>query len=266
MSRAERSEPPAFLRFSEAGRAFLEASAFAMTMPALPLLPRGDGHGVLVLPGMLSDDWSTLPLRQSLTALGYRCEGWGLGANMGLPTIGHDLSRLIAVAERLQSVTGERKISLIGMSLGGIMARELAKAMPGSIRQVITLASPFNYPPGNADPGKLLRAITGQDTQGSIDPAQLACPPDGIPSTAIYTESDGVVAWRACLEPEGPLTDNIAISASHLGIGMHPATLVAVADRLALPEGEWAPFDRTAYPWRMAAFAEPAAAERIAPD
>ncbi len=262
MTRAMREEPPAYLRFAEMARAFGEASAMVMSLPALPLLPRGDGHGVLLLPGMLGDDWSTVPLRQSLLALGYDARGWGLGSNLGFKTIGHDLSKVMVVAERLSRETGGRSISLVGMSLGGIIAREIAKARPDLVRQVITLASPFNHPPEDAGPGKILQAITGDTNATKLDHAALAQPPEGIPSTAIYSESDGIVSWRACLEPEGPMTDNIAIASSHIGIGMHPAMLLAVADRLALPEGQWQPFDRTAHPWRQAAFLEPAAAEK----
>lgn len=262
MTRAMREEPPAYLRLSEMARAFGEASAMAMSLPALPLLPRGDGHGVLLLPGMLGNDLSTVPLRQSLLALGHEARGWGLGANLGFQTIGHDLSKVMVVAERLSNDTGGRTISLVGMSLGGIIAREIAKARPDLVRQVITLASPFNHPPEDAGPGKILRAITGDTNADALDHTALAQPPEGIPSTAIYSESDGIVSWRACLEPEGPKTDNIAIASSHIGIGMHPASLLAVADRLALPEGEWQPFDRTASPWRKACFQEPGKKER----
>jgi pimeloyl-ACP methyl ester carboxylesterase len=143
-------------------------------------------------------------------------------------------------------------VSLIGWSLGGVMSRELAKRFPQMVRQVVTLGSPFGGNPRASYAFNLYRAITGHD----IDPDTMAeefealrRPPPRVPTTAIYSKTDGVVAWRNCVEQPGPLTDNIEVYASHCGLGVNPAVFFALADRLALPETDWQRFDRSST-WR----------------
>jgi len=179
---------------------------------------------VLVLPGFLADDLSTRPLRRFLGRLGYRAHPWLLGRNLG--SVGATRERLHARAAELHARHG-RKLSLVGWSLGGIFARELAKQMPERVRQVITLGSPF------ADVARRVE--------------RLRQPPP-VPSTAIYSKSDGIAHWEACRESEGPERENIEVPASHCGLGWSPIVLFAIADRLALAEGQWKPFARDG--WR----------------
>jgi len=139
-----------------------------------------------------------------------------------------------------------RKVSLLGWSLGGIYAREVAKAGPGAVRQVITLATPFRSVGGGNHAGTLFRMIGG-DTSRLTPQLQAHLrqrPP--VPVTSIYSRKDGMVSWKGCLETPGPDAENVEVDASHLGMPTHAEVLRIVADRLAQPEGEWRPYGRAA--------------------
>jgi len=231
------------------GRALLELAALVPAYPWLRRAPAGDGHPVLVLPGFMASDFSTRTLRGFLRELGYRTHGWKLGRNLGPSerTIQGIGERFFALRERYG-----RTVSLIGWSLGGIYARELARRFPADVRQVITLASPFrdveavNVPRFLRERSRR-RSIPEQETirAGLGDPLE-------VPATAIYSRSDGIAAWQSCLEPQGPQSENIEVVSSHIGIGHHPIALLAIADRLAQPEGKWKPFTAPAgwrWPW-----------------
>ena len=146
--------------------------------------------------------------------------------------------RLAELAERYQ-----RKVSLVGWSLGGIFARELARRSPALVRQVITLGSPFANEPKASNAWRLYEALSGRRVDDWPDREAMKLPPP-VPSTAIYSRTDGIVAWQGCREQQGAMTQNIEVESSHCGLGHNPVVLYAIADRLALPEGEWWPFDR----------------------
>jgi len=243
--------PPLCYALTEGGRALTELASLPLMSPLLLSAPMGDGHPVMVLPGFVAGDRSTIALRRFLQNRGYRPYAWELGQNFGPLTIGPE-GELLSV--RLMSIFRKtrRKVTLIGWSLGGIMARELAKALPNQVRQVITLGSPFNGNPRASNVARFYEMISGQPLES--DDAQdliqsMRTPPPGIPCTSIYTKTDGVVAWQNCVENPSPLTDNIEVYASHCGLGVNASVLYAVADRLALPETDWQPFDRSAT-WR----------------
>ena len=225
----------------EAPRTFLAASLLLPSLPFLTLAPRGDGHPVLVLPGFTASDVSTRVIRRYVSSLGYKAYGWKLGRNFGLA--GGLRKRLM---ERLAELRErhDRPVSIVGWSLGGIYARELAKLMPKSVRRVITLGSPFGGEQQGFDPW-MVRLLTGRDVHPRLrDRLNRMYPPPPVQSTAIFTRTDGVAPWRACRETESDATENIEVVASHCGLGFHPAVLYAVADRLAQPEGSFVPFDR----------------------
>lgn len=239
--------PSRVLRDLEMARATWELAAFYALWPTALLAPRGDGHGVLALPGFIGTDLSTRPLRVLLRLLGYDARPWGLGRNLG-PTeavVGGLPRRLVELNES----TG-RPVSLVGVSLGGIFARDLARRHPGLVRQVVTLGSPFGLPAGQTVPhpthaGSLYRAF--RPLHRDVDwRDERDLPPLPVPSTAIYTRSDGIVPWRACLEREAPTSESIEVFGSHSGLGHNPLALAVIADRLAQPEGSWRPFDRSA--------------------
>lgn len=226
----------------EVPRTVIAASLLLPSLPFLQLAPRGDGHPVLVLPGFTASDVSTRIIRRYVSSLGYKSYGWKLGRNFGLA--GGLRKRLM---ERLAELheRHDRPVSIVGWSLGGIYARELAKLMPKSVRRVITLGSPFGGERQGFDPW-MVRLLTGRDLAPRLrDRLNRLHPPPPVQSTAIFTRTDGIAPWRACREIDGDGTENIEVVASHCGLGFHPAVLYAVADRLAQPEGAFVPFDRS---------------------
>jgi len=228
------------LYLTEPSRATADYGLYLATRPLLRALPAGDGHPVLVLPGLLTDDVSTRPLRRTLRGLGYRTHGWRLGRNIG-PTA----AAVTGMRDRLDQLCSRygRPVTLVGWSLGGLFARDLARRTPGSVRQVVTLGSPFRM--ASTDQSRAHRAF---ERYSHLHVERLALPMEGdrgplpMPATSIWSRYDGIVSWQACRETPGPRAENIAVQASHLGLGHHPAVLYAVADRLAQPEGSWRPF------------------------
>jgi len=222
-------------------RAVWELGAFFAAYPLLRLAPRGDGHPVLVLPGLAASDTSTRPLRTYLKDQGWAAHGWRLGANHG-PRPGAEQKMQGRLAE-LHERYGQ-KVSLIGWSLGGVFAREMARRAREQVRSVITLGSPFAGAPKASNAWQLYERASRRRVEDWPHRERMKTPPP-VPATAIYTRSDGIVAWQGCLEREGPLSENIEVEGSHCGLGHNPAVLYAICDRLAQPEGAWRPFDRT---------------------
>jgi dienelactone hydrolase len=228
------------------GRAIPELWGFAAALPTLTALaPRGKGQPVLVLPGLTASDRSTIALRRFLRSKGFSTYGWDQGLNFG-PREGVE-EKLVAKLEELHEKYGQ-KVSLVGWSLGGIYARQLAKMMPEKVRQVITLGSPFGGDPRATNAWRVYQMTSGESVEeghsrmgGSISKA----PP--VPTTAIYSRTDGICAWQNCRERDTPLSENIEVKGSHCGLGHHPAVVYAVADRLAQPEGKWKKFDRSGF-------------------
>jgi len=230
--------PSALLLMLEA-RAFWEMGAMLAATPWLRRLPKGDGHPVLVFPGMGANDVTTVPLRNFLNNLGYVTQAWGQGFNFG-PRDG--VLKKCAADVRALSERHGQAVSLIGWSLGGIYAREMAKELPDHTRSVITLGTPFTGHPRATNAWRIFEMLSGQSAHDPALMARLRTPPP-VPTTSIYSRSDGIVSWQCSLNEPGPLTENIEVQASHTGMGMNPLALYAVADRLAQPPGEWRHFD-----------------------
>jgi pimeloyl-ACP methyl ester carboxylesterase len=225
------------------GRAPFEALSSLTMWPQLLAGPRGDGHAVLVLPGLLADDASTELLRGFLRQRGWAPVGWGQGRNLG-PRPGV----LDAALQRLRQLRDHsgRKVSVVGQSLGGVYARLLASGAPDVVRLVVTLGSPIGARAGSAGSAtrarRVYQAAAGEHAH---DPqrAERLRQPLAVPSTSIYSRSDGVVPWEHSVLAEGAQCENIEVSSSHIGMGMHPAVLYALADRLLQNEGDWRPFE-----------------------
>ncbi|MDT9002229.1 alpha/beta hydrolase [Paucibacter sp. APW11] len=230
--------PNAWLMMLE-GRAPWELAALLAATPWLRKLPRGDGHPVIVFPGLGANDFTTLALRRFLDELGYVSHPWGQGFNFG-PRHGV-LEQCNADVQRLFKHHA-RKVSLIGWSLGGIYARELAKELPDHVRCVITLGTPFTGHPRATNAWRFFEFVSGQRVTNHELLHQIRQTPP-VPTTSIYSRSDGVVSWRCSVMEPGPQAENIEVHASHLGLGMNPMALYAVADRLAQPAGHWHKFD-----------------------
>jgi pimeloyl-ACP methyl ester carboxylesterase len=232
-------EPPSTLLMLLEGRAPWEYAALLAATPWLRRLPRGDGHPVLVFPGLGANDLTTAPLRKMLDDLGYAAERWGQGFNLG-PR--HGVLKRCNAAVRDLHERHQRPVSLIGWSLGGLYAREMAKELPELTRCVITLGTPFTGHPRSTNAWRLYEWVSGQSVQDPALMARLRSPPP-VPTTSIYSRSDGIVSWRCSVNEPGPQVENIEVHASHVGMGLNPLALYAVADRLAQPPGAWQPFD-----------------------
>ena len=139
-------------------------------------------------------------------------------------------------------------MSIIGWSLGGIYARELARAHPDHVRQVITLASPFRDPLAS-NVARLARLGLGPKPTEPRVPVEHLRAPIPVPTTAFYSETDGIVAWQSCLVDAAPNAENLAVRSSHCGMGHHPTVLLAIADRLAQPESSWQPYAARQSAW-----------------
>ena len=226
------------------GRAPWEYAATIAVMPWLSRLPRGDGHPVIVFPGLGASELSTRTLRGFLGQLGYAVHDWGLGRNR--PRNG----LLDACRERVLEVANQhgRKVSLVGWSLGGVYARELAKQLQPQTRCVITLGSPFSGHVRASNAARAYELYSGRPLQHDPVRAERLQRAPAVPTTSIYSKTDGVVAWQCSLNEDAPHTENIEIHASHLGLGVNPLALYAVADRLRQDPQHWQRFDAQKVP------------------
>jgi len=220
-------------------RAPWEYAAMLAATPWLARLPRGDGHPVIVFPGLGASDITTLTLRNFLRDRGYTTYPWKQGLNLG-PRQGV----LEACRQQLQQVALQHResVSLVGWSLGGVYARELAKEMPALVRCVVTLGTPFAGHPRATNAWRIFEMVSGHSAQDEEIIAGLKRPP-ACPTTSIYSKTDGIVAWSCSLNEPAPHTENIEVHASHIGMGMNPLALYALADRLAQDPKAWQPFD-----------------------
>ena len=195
----------------------------------LAAAPRGDGRAVMVLPGLFNSDRSNIVLRRYLAARGYRVHGWGLGRNLGVRSVGPDAGHLIA---RIESVADRGPVTLIGISLGGIMARMVAQARPDLVAGVVTISSPYAGPARATHVWRAFETLTGERVD---DPAVIArsaaiAGPLPCPSAAIWSRSDGLVAGIICRDDTTPAVE---VRSSHLWVQHRPQVLAAVATILA---------------------------------
>ena len=233
------------------GRAQWEFGAALATYPLLRQLDRGDGHAVAVFPGLAASDLSTFPLRAFLGDRGYDTYGWDLRFNFG-PRRGV-IDRCLDLVHRLRKST-RRKVSLVGWSLGGVYARELAKLSPENVRCVITMGSPFTGHPKANNAWRIYELASGNAMPDDAEFKLVRATPP-VPTTSIFSRSDGIVAWPCCLQEPGPRAESIEVAASHIGMGLNPAAWYAIADRLAQREGSWKPFHREG--WREWIYRDP---------
>ena len=209
-------------------------------------LPSGDGHPVLVLPGFFSSDLTTGPLRRRLAEKNYAVYGWENGLNLGLGDA--TAARLRGRLADIFSAHGGRKVTLVGHSLGGLYARELAREFPGMVRGVVTLGAPFNRenPFDAVSPtlAALYSRLNGKRAPAAPDVlAGRTRAPLPVPSLAVYSRGDTMVDWKACINPCLPRAENIGVATSHVGLVFSLPALAAILDRLAQPEDSWKPFD-----------------------
>jgi pimeloyl-ACP methyl ester carboxylesterase len=226
------------------------------TAALLAFAPRGDGHPVLVIPGLLATNRSTSSLRRFLGYLGYDARGWSLGRNLGPRSIGAQGDKLEAELARITQET-QRKVSIVGWSLGGIMARIVSQRSPEAVRQVISMGSGFGGQPQATNASAIYAFLSGERIEGPVTQAlahEASRQPE-VPSTSIFARGDGIVSWQNCLGPQNDRSENIRVRGSHCGLGFNPAVWYAVADRLAQSEDNWRPFSSP--PMLKGAFPDP---------
>jgi pimeloyl-ACP methyl ester carboxylesterase len=247
----DRSEPPEPGRLRPPGlglllaeaRGIFELNASLLLSPLLMRAPRGDGHPVLTLPGFLASDLSMAPMRRYLKELGYDAYAWKMGRNVG------GISRMReGLRDRLAEIhaaTG-RKVSIVGWSLGGVYARDLALQAPDMVRYVVTLGSPFANDVRATNATRLYEALSREPVEHNSELRKAVAGDLPVPTTSIYSRSDGIVNWRTCILRPSDTAENIEVHlASQTGMGVNAAALWAVADRLAQAEDQFAQFDRS---------------------
>lgn len=232
--RVDAHRPPSKLVMAaELPRTAWTLGRLALARRMLHEAPRGDGRPVLVLPGLFMSDARTTVLRRALARLGYRAYGWDLGTNLSLRTIGSDGERLHARIAALAAEHGA-PVTLIGISLGGVMARLAAQRWPGLVREVVTLCSPFAGSPRATNVWRTYQWLTGQRVDDPAAQALLAeaAAPLPVKATAIWSRSDGLVNGFICHDPTDPTCRAIHIASSHMAIHVNPTTLRTLAELL----------------------------------
>jgi len=240
---AGRLRPPGLGLLLAEMRGIFEFNTSLLLSPLLMRAPKGDGHPVLTLPGFLASDLSMAPMRRYLRELGYDAYAWKMGRNIG------GVSRMrSALRDRLAEIhasTG-RKVSVVGWSLGGVYARDLALQAPDQVRCVVTLGSPFANDVTATNATRLYEALSGEVVGADSELRKAIAGDLPVPATSIYSRTDGIVNWRTCLLRPSDIAENIEVHlASHAGLGVNAAALWAVADRLAQAEGQFSQFDRS---------------------
>jgi len=242
---ARRAKAPSLLlTLLEAPRALSEASTLIPAHGMLTGLDPGDGHAVMALPGFMTSGRSTSILRRYIQKWGYHANSWGLGRNLGF-TRDRDLENLLDKKLRELFELSGGTVSLVGWSLGGLLAREMARRQPDLVRSVITLGSPLGNPKAT-NAWRLYEMMSGfkvQDKKIRRRVRLVREPIPGVPVTSILSKTDAVVSWEISRLPPGDLVENIGITGSHIGMGFNPAVLFAIADRLRQKEGDWSPFE-----------------------
>lgn len=217
-------------------RAVGELAQFVMT-DTTATLPRGDGHSVIVYPGLIASDTATHLLRSRLAELGYDVHGWEQGRNHGLQrdVMAEIRSQLVHLCRK-----SERKVSLIGWSLGGLFAREVAKRRPDCVRLVITAGTPCSDFRANHAWKTYERLAEHKVDELPVETDLAALPP--VPVTAIYSDMDGIVAPECMDIGRGDRHESVKVQSTHMGLVWSREVLAIAADRLAQPEGAWAPY------------------------
>lgn len=222
--------PSKLLWAAEAPRAAWMVATWWRHRRRLAAVAPGDGRAVMLLPGLFNSDRSNFVLARFLRRLGYRVEGWGLGRNFGVRTVGLDAERLIARVEALADEAGP--VTLVGVSLGGIIARLVAHRRPDLVAQVVTVSSPFAGPGRATNVWRAFELATGErlDDPAVMARSDLIARPLPVPTVAIWSRSDGLVSGAICRDDH---CHSVEVRSGHFGVQLKPDVLLAVADALS---------------------------------
>lgn len=205
----------------------LEAFRLAAAAPRLAAAARGSNRPTLDIPGWRAHESSMAPIRTYLRRLGHDCSGWGRGMNWG--NVEEDVEALVPQVEK-QAARG-RPVALVGWSLGGVIAREIAREVPESVAGVVTFGTPVIGGPaytvgarsyGAEEAERIIRTVEELDRENPIQ----------VPITAIFTKRDGIVNWPACIDRTSAAVRHVEVRSSHLGLGIDPDVWLAVAQAL----------------------------------
>lgn len=214
--REEITPPGLMLRMLE-GRAGIEAGQLMLAMPLIRLqAKRGKGEPVVVLPGFMADDNSTFILRLFLRSIGYKAYPWGLGVNRK-----RMLDFLPPIADQVRQLSQkyQQKVSLVGWSRGGILAREVAREHPALVDRVITMGSPVKGGTNVSSIGAMIKKETGLTSREMSQLLRLRqLTPIDVPIRAIYSKFDGIVSWKACIDEVSKNVEHFEIRGSHIGM------------------------------------------------
>ena len=222
--------PPSNIRLFNEAFSWLEFPRLFLHAPDLLTQVRGKGERVLVFPGFGAGDLSTLVLRQYLAYLGYNSAGWQQGINTGDVMV---MIRTLTDAVRKQAQDTSAPVILVGWSLGGYLAREVAREVPNHVSQVLTLGSPIIGGPKYTRVAALFK-----DNGLSLDMIEQAIASRDkqllqMPITNIYSKNDGVVAWEACIDHKSPDVEHFEVRSSHLGLGISADVFRIIARQLS---------------------------------
>lgn len=234
-------QPYWFHAAAEAVRAQHEAAFLNLAKPFIEAKASGDSDLVLVIPGFLGDDNYTAHFRDWLRNAGFHTTGWKLGRNTGPG--GDTLDVLKELIESQADKAGE-PISLIGHSLGGIYARELAKMMPQNVKQVITVGTPIKSDPveGLSPVSRLFEAFNPGSSDHWSHHARIWEAPT-VPTSSLFSYSDGIVHWRRSVQDGGhDDIENIAVMGSHTGMLSNASVWHVIANRLSQNGNGWKPY------------------------
>jgi hypothetical protein len=186
-------------------------------------LPRGQGRTVLLIPGFLSGDWSMARLAAFLRSLDYRVETARVFFNPG-PTAG----MVARLDETMLRLAKNGPIHIVGQSLGGVLARHLARRHPDKVCRVVTLCSPIRFPVTTPlEPfTRLLKPFLDPKWVRSRHEIAMPLP---VPVTAIYSPEDGIVDWRQCLQDDAPGAENVLVRGTHSAMGSNPKAQIVIA-------------------------------------
>jgi hypothetical protein len=250
--------PPLYNVLME-GRSVVEWVSMLGLYHIIPKKKKGKGKPVLLMPPYLGNDYSTTFVRKYLKAVGFKTYKWELGVNL----INHKY--IPKLVERLDEIyeKHQEKVSLVGWSGGGILAKIVANRHPDKVEQLITIGSPVWGVKGMKTPIiRTLEFFRGKRLKERNKKflAELEEIPN-VPITCIYTKTDGLVPWKNCLEAETYRKDikNVEVFGSHCGLGANASVLVTIANSLIeniqgkAPNGRIAKIEKLFFPkfWKL---------------
>lgn len=207
----------------------LQPWRLALKSRALLSAPRGNGRIAVAVPGWKAPEVTTAPLRGYLRSLGHDARSWGFGVNQGDVEAKRD--EMIAKVRTLHACTG-RPVNLLGWSLGGVVAREVARSAPEAVHRLVIYGSPVvGGPTHTAGVGAYAadEVVRIRELQAHLDTTD----PITTPITAIFSRNDSVVDWRACIDRFSRDVTMVEVGSTHVGLGIDPDVWLTVAEALA---------------------------------